>query len=249
MMFQFLFGVDGSREKWADAIRTSLEGKLDDDCVVAMARLGNRYQVAVASESGSRLKILEVISDSIIEALGFYCKYEYLSDNLKLPLDKVSYNILLHALTQFDRSSEEAVLKSCVQINNGMALDGVYRFRLGLLKERWREIINLTKENAIYLTDSETFYELIKFLFSSIEARVENIVLSKKNGDYIITDEKTRKKLFVSTDINEIIYSLIDYAPLSIAVNKSFDNELAVDLITKIFGMKQNEASVTCLNQ
>lgn len=247
-MFQFLFGVDSSREKWADSIRNSLESKLDADCVVATARLGDRYQVAVASESGSRLKILEVISDSIIDSLGFYCKYEYLSDNLKLPLDEVSYNILLHALTQFDRSSEEAVLKSCVQINNGMALDGVYRFRLGLLKKRWREIINLTKENAIYLTDSETFYELIKFLFSSIEARVENVILSRKNDNYIITDEKTRKKLFASSDINEIVYALIDYAPMSIAVNKSFDNEAAVELVTKIFGMKQNEASASYSN-
>ncbi|MCH5164544.1 MAG: hypothetical protein J1F36_05965 [Clostridiales bacterium] len=244
-MFQFLLGVDSSREKWAMAIKDTLTERLDADCLVAATKLGKRYQVAVASESDSKLKILEIISDSVIEALGYFCKYEYLSGNLKLPLDPVSYNILLHALTQFDRSSDEALLKNCVQISNGMALDGIYRFRLGLLKERWREIVNLTKENAIYLTDSETFYELIKFLFSSIEARVENVILSKSNGLYIITDEADRKNLFSSADINEIVYALIDYAPLSIAVNKSFENEKTVDLITKIFGMQQLNSSVT----
>ncbi len=238
-MFQFLLGVDSSREKWAMTIKDILSERLDSDCLVAATKLGKRYQVAVASESDSKLKILEIISDSVIETLGYYCKYEYLSMNLKLPLDSVNYNILLHALTQFDRASDEAMLKNCVQISNGMALDGIYRFRIGGLKERWHEIVNLTKENAMYLTDSETFYELIKFLFSSTEARVENVVLSKNNNQYIISDESGHKNLFSSSDINEIIYTLIDYAPLSIAVNKSFENEKTVSLITKLFGMQQ----------
>lgn len=241
-MFQFLLGVDSSRERWAMAIKDSLSEKLEPDCLVAATRLGKRYQVAVASESDSKLKILETISDSVIEALGYFCKYEYLSKNLKLPLDKQSYNILLHALTQFDRASDEALMKNCVPISSGMALDGIYRFRLGLLKERWREIINLTKENAMYLTDSETFYELIKFLFSSIEARVESVILSKSNDKYVISDGT--KPLFSSMDIEEIVYALIDYAPLSIAVNKSFGNEQTVELITKIFGMQQLTSNV-----
>ena len=237
-MFQFLLGVDSSREKWAMAIKDTLSERLAPDCLVAATRLGKRYQVAIASENDSKIKILETISDSIVDVLGYFSKFEFLSQNLKLPLDKQSYNILLHALTQFDRTSDAALIKSCVQISSGMALDGIYRFRLGLLKERWREIINLTRENAIYLTDSETFYELIKFLFSSIEARVENVVLSKSGGKYIIADEN-RKQLFVSSDIDEVVYALIDYAPLSIAVNKSFENEQTVELITKIFGMQQ----------
>lgn len=244
-MFQFLLGVDSSREKWAMAIKDTLSERLDSDCLIAFTKLGKRYQVAVASESDSKLKILEIITDSVIETLGYFCKYEYLSMNLKLPIDPVSNNILLHALIQFDRASDEAILKNCVQITNGMALDGIYRFRLGALKERWREIINLTKENAVYLTDAETFYELIKFLFSSIEARVENVILSKSNGEYIITDESGHKNLFASEDINEILYALIDYAPLSIAVNKSFENEKTVDLITKIFGMQQMSAGAS----
>ncbi len=238
-MFQFLLGVDSSHEKWAMAIKDTLSERLEPDCLVAATKLGKRYQVAIASESDSKLKILEIISDSVIETLGYFYKYEYLSMNLKLPLDPVNYNILLHALTQFDRSSDEAILKNCVQISNGMALDGVYRFRIGLLKERWREIVNLTRENAIYLTDSETFYELIKFLFSSIEARVENVVLSKNNDLFVISDESCRKNLFTSSDINEIVYTLVDLAPLSIAVNKSFENEKTVELITKLFGMQQ----------
>ncbi len=243
-MFQFLLGVDSSREKWAMAIKDTLSERLDSDCLVAATKLGKRYQVAVASESESKLKILEIISDSVIETLGYFSKYEYLSMNLKLPLDPVKYNILLHALTQFDRASDEAILKNCVQISNGMALDGIYRFRMGILKERWREIVELTKENAVYLADSESFYELIKFLFSSIEARVENVVLSKNNDKYIISDESVHKCLFSSSDINEIIYSLIDLAPLSIAVNKSFENEKTVDLITKLFGMQQFDSCV-----
>lgn len=244
-MFQFLLGVDSSREKWAMAIKDALSERLDPDCLVAATKLGKRYQVAVASESESKLKILEIISDSVIETLGYFCKFEYLSGNLKLPLDPFNYNILLHALTQFDRASDEAILKNCVQISNGMALDGVYRFRLGLLKERWKEIINLTKENALYLTDPETFYELIKFLFSSIEARVENVILSKSNGVYVITDESGHKNLFSSDDIHEVVYALIDYAPLSIAVNKSFENEKTVELITKIFGMQQMNSATS----
>lgn len=244
-MFQFLMGVDGPHEKWAMAIKDTLTERLNSECLVAATKLGKRYQVAVASESDSKLKILEIISDSVIETLAYFCKYEYLTSNLKLPLDVVSYNILLHALTQFDRAGDEALLRNCVQISNGMALDGVYRFRLGILKERWREIVNLTRENAVYLTDNETFYELIKFLFTSIEARVENVILSKSNGKYIITDEATRKNIFSSADINEIVYALVDYAPLSIAVNKSFGNEKTVELITNIFGMQQLNSEIS----
>ncbi len=243
-MFQFLMGVDGSHEKWATAIKDALSERLSPDCLVAETKLGKRYQVAIASENGNKVKILETISDSVIDVLGYFCKYEFLSSNLRLPLDSRSYNILLHALTQFDRVSDAALMKSCVQITNGVALDGIYRFRLGLLKERWKEIINLTRENAMYLTDSETFYELIKFLFSSIEARVESVVLSRSNGKYLISDDNLRQ-LFVSPDINEILYTLIDYAPLSIAVNKSFESEQTVELITKIFGMQQISGSLS----
>lgn len=242
-MFQFLLGVDSSREKWALAIKDALSERLDSNCLVALSKLGKRYQVAIASETSNKAMILEAISDSVIKTLAYFCKYEYLRSNLTLPLDELNYNILLHALVQFDRASEEDVLKNCIQICDGMALDGIYRFRLGVLKERWREIATLTKENALYLADLETFYELIKFLFSSIDAQIENVILSKNNGEYVISEEHSHKTIFSSLDVNEIIYKLIDCAPLSIAVNKSFENENTIELITKIFGMRQSKAN------
>lgn len=242
-MFQFLLGVDSSREKWALAIKDELSEKLDSTCLVAFSRLGKRYQVAIASETSNKALILDAISDSVIKTLWYFSKYEFLKANLNLPLNELNYNILLHALVQFDRTSEEEVLKSCVQISDGMALDGVYRFRLSALKERWKEIAMLTKENAVYLADLETFYELIKFLFSSIDAQIENVILSKSNGKYVISEQQSRKTIFSSNDVNEIVYKLVDCAPLSIAVNKSFENENTVELITKIFGMRQSKAN------
>lgn len=242
-MFQFLISADKPKEEWITTIMDFLRQNLPSDCLIATTKTGGRCQLAIASETEERNLIIKIIADCIIEALGYFCKYKYLSDNLKLPLDADRYNILLHSLVQFDRSSDEKMLKSCVQISDGMALDGIYNFRLSELKRRWDEIIMLTKENSIYLIDNETYFELINFLFTSIEAKVKNVVLAKRGENYVITNENDSKLLFSSRDVKEIVYKLIDYAPLSIAVNRSFENEKTIELITRLFGMRQSEIS------
>lgn len=48
----------------------------------------------------------------------------------------------------------------------------------------------LTAENAAYIADENTFFELIRFLFSNIDARVKDVSL--KGGDIykILADGK-----------------------------------------------------------
>ena len=112
-------------------------------------------------------------------------------------------------------------------------MDGVYRFKMQKLKRRWDEILALTAENAAYIADENTFFELIRFLFSNIDARVKDVSL--KGGDIykILADGKL---IFSSCDEKEIVYALIDYAPITVSINKSFNNDKTVKLITQIFG-------------
>ena len=110
---------------------------------------------------------------------------------------------------------------------SGTALDGVYRFKMQKLKRRWDEILALPAENAAYIADENTFFELIRFLFSNIDARVKDVSLKG------LADGKL---IFSSCDEKEIVYALIDYAPITVSINKSFNNDKTVKLITQIFG-------------
>lgn len=231
-MFRFLLGVDEAHKEWGVHIKNSLCNALTD-CMVAGGRKGKRYQIAIAGEPQNKADTIKTINDCVVDRLCYHAKLGYVYRKLKVPLDDFRKNILAHALTGFDSESDKKILSKSYVFNSGTALDGVYRFKMQKLKKRWDEIISLTVENGMYIAQDGTYFELIRFLFSNIEARVKDV--SIKGGDeYRIFGEN--RLLFASKDVKEIVYALIDYAPVTVAINKSFGNDDTVNLITKIFG-------------
>ncbi len=231
-MFRYLLGVDETHKDWGVQIKNSLSCVLCD-CMVAGGNKGKRYQIAIAGEPTDRADTIKKINDCVVDRLCYHAKLCYICRKLRVPLDEYRRNILAHALTGFDCESDKEILAKSHVFSSGTALDGVYRFKMQKLKRRWDEILALTAENAAYIADENTFFELIRFLFSNIDARVKDVSL--KGGDIykILADGKL---IFSSCDEKEIVYALIDYAPITVSINKSFNNDKTVKLITQIFG-------------
>ncbi len=126
-----------------------------------------------------------------------------------------------------------------MSVKNGMALDGIFNFKMGELKDRWLEICNLTKTNGAYLYDDETYNELLRFLISAVNPKINKLTVCEHNGKYRITGALKNSMLDLSAvDVAELMYYLIDLAPLELFIDGSITNGELYRRLTGIFDAK-----------
>ncbi|MCL1953724.1 MAG: hypothetical protein FWF58_03145, partial [Firmicutes bacterium] len=102
-------------------------------------------------------------------------------------------------------------------VHDTMSIDGYFNFRLYEIRDRWLDICKLAKENALFLTDRETMFELLRFLMSTIKPKIEKIVVKQFNSIfevYTLDDQ-----LLIQLDNPEdLLLYFIETAPLEIRI-------------------------------
>ena len=135
--------------------------------------------------------------DAVAEVVISNCKAFYINERVKLPIhDLVLRNAFTSALLAFDRDTDKIIAKTLLGdlVRGGSCcLDSVYDFMLTSLKERWNEVIQLANDNMCYLVCRKTFEELLSFLISNIDCKIDDTMFMH------IPEKNTReevKKLF-----------------------------------------------------
>lgn len=117
-----------------------------------LAREGGSAELA-AGEERAALRIRtrgeetrEVLKSKIAEVLGIGYKYEFLRRRLRASLSRRDKKLLCAALIAADFESDGAYLTRRLGNSNEYCIDGVYRFRLTALKEKWQHIADYVPE-------------------------------------------------------------------------------------------------------
>ena len=239
-MFQITVSVDGSKSDWLYAIEDMIKSKLEACYAVSAFNLsGRRLYCGFGCEAEHKAEMLAAVKECIVEMYAVVTKFDYMKRNLQLCLPSRRYEILLHTLVAFDRENEYKLLRRAVRVEDGLALDGLFDFRLRELKERWLEICKLTKTNGAYLHDDETYNELLRFLISAVDPKINRLTVCEDGGKYRLTGAlKTGDLDLCVGDVDELMYCLIDLAPLELIIEGGISNHELSDRLIDIFDAK-----------
>lgn len=240
-MFQFCFSIDLEHKKWFDATEEVFAIKIKKaGGIYACSADKHRFTVCVACEGGNKAKLLGILKSCFIDMYATVVKYDYLKNNVKLPIERKSYNLLLHTLVAFDRENERELLTEQIRPINGMALDGIFNFKLKELRDRWNEIATLANENGAYLIDEDTLNELIRFLISAVSPKIDELEISQSDNKYNISSKIPNREFEYNViDTEQLLLYLIDVAPLELRLSGDFTDKHLCDKLVCIFDAKR----------
>jgi len=240
-MYQFNMSVNKKNAGWFSAIEKVFTIKMRAlDGVVAFKDNASRIEISAACESERRGEAEEVIKHTLREMYLTVCKYEYLAGVLKIPaLSRDSFKILIHTLVVFDREAENEIIENNLVLNDCLALDGFFHFRLGELKKRWDEIAQLASHNSLYLNHEETLNELLRFLISAVTPKIQKLSVSVSEGCYNVTGRYQNSNFeFRLLSPEKLLVYLINVAPLELTLDGEFSDERLYKRIVSIFDGK-----------
>lgn len=239
-MYQITISVDSNRADWLYSVDEVIKNKLQSCIAVsALHTSGRRIYCSFGCEQQSASVMRDAIKEGLVEMYGVVGKYDYIKRNLSLGLSKTNYDLLLHTLVAFDRENEHKLLNKIIRVENNIALDGIFNFKLCELKERWTEICNLTRTNGEYLYDDETYIELLRFLISAVNPKVNKLTVREVNGTYSLSGALKNSVINIDAqNSSELMYYLIDLAPLELIIEGGISNRELSKRLIGIFDAK-----------
>lgn len=174
------------------------------------------------------------IERCIIKVICNFYKDCFLSENLRLPLhENMSLTAFKKALINFDKETDFFIISKNLQLEKNLHLDSFYHFKLKALRDKWGELIALANENSDYLTSSEAFFDLLKFLIDNLEICENEIdVFEEEDGYHLRPESEEIGHEILSKE--GLISSLIELCPKKINLFCRTDDNTA-GFLSKIF--------------
>jgi len=134
---------------------------------------------------------IETLKDAIADVIVGDCKSHYIIENMKLPIrDEIDRHLFISALCEFDREVDKYLVSEILEITPTFVLGSFYDYRLGNLKRRWDEICLIANENIENLVVEGNFFELLRYLISNLEHRLDEVFLESVNGQIRVYDRQ-----------------------------------------------------------
>ena len=143
----------------------------------------------------------------------------------------------------FDSIADKQEIKQEIILNKSINIDSFYYFRLGFIRDKWNEILSIITA-SVYMTDSDDFMELLKFLVGSLDTSVPLINIYFRNNKFDICDNANNsivaKENFDNIE-EAMISQIIELCPKKINLY-CIDNisTRAMDIIYYLFDKKIN---------
>jgi hypothetical protein len=201
-------------------------------------------KLLIACENNQKLKLTKILDEAISELFVSEYKEEYLKNNLNLHnIDEVNLKAFIKALVCFDKDYDKEYCIKKLNYEGALYLQSVFAFKLKTLREKWKDICELTNDNSIFLKTEGTFLELLKFLIKNLKIKEKTINIVFKNNAYEFMDEKGKKiKLKNKEEESEEIFLITNLITLNPkAINLHCDSTIKIktlNLLNELFGNK-----------
>lgn len=217
--------------------------------VTTYERLGT-ISILISCNMCDQNRIKNFVENLISDVIAEDYKLQYLNQNLSLPnLDEMSKTAFIQALLSFDKEADKYIVQKFLNLDGSIDIDAFFYFKLGAVKEKWKELVQIANDNKGYLSSNETLVELLKFLVDNLEIKNGEINVLQENDSISFYDEN--KNLIKRSNISEkdinstIISSLISLAPKMVNVYSSENfNENLIKLLKQIFDKRINILSI-----
>lgn len=241
-MYETVIIVDNKHLRWLDELASLINEKLGDSAVTACKIGGRCSYISVGADGRRTGQVAAGVASSLISLILGRMKYDFISERIRsLRCPDASIKLLCHALTGFDRETEEEMVAETLPSGKILDLEGYRNFRMSELVSRWMEICRLATEHSAYLCDEETMNELLRFLIDAGRSDGSRAEIFKLGGKYRIVehrrDGESGEKIFETFD--DMLCHLIDIAPCETVVS-GFEYDDKFRRLHSIFDVKCN---------
>lgn len=149
----------------------------------------NCYKILIAVPIIERFKIHNIIKEKIAESILLFFKKKFILSGLDFEINKtIEMSVFIKSLIVFDSDIDKEIIIERLKFDNNLIVNSFLNFKLGFLKHKWKELISLANDNAMYLLSRDSFLELIKFLISNLENRQYVVNIFSKENCYLLCD-------------------------------------------------------------
>ena len=240
-MYEMEIGVGPSAVDWLKKIERDVR-KSGITAVAVCVAEDRRAHLCIGTSGKSADPVKKLAAKSVRNILLCDVKRRYIGKRLRrLKLGASARNLLVHALTVFDRETEDEMLCEILHIGKVFDLDGFRHFRMRELYSRWDEMCELAGRHDDYLRDEETLYDLLKYLVNAERRSGAKAEVYRLEDKYRLIETSSgdgrEEKIFDRFD--DLICRLIDFAPGETLIS-GFEYDDKYRKLSNIFGARVN---------
>ncbi len=204
--------------------------------------------IVIAIPQNKKEEIKDYILDIIINIYTTKYKLEYLLGNFNFEVtNDINMKAFIKALMVFDLDTDKKIIRQKLLNIDSIVVDSFFHFRLGVLKARWNDLINLANDNIMYLMSKDTFIELIKFLVSNLEFKCDFVSVKQSGKDFKIYDKdgkSLKDELEDCENLNDVflITTLISLNPRRIRLDTT--NNLKDNTMSLLYEIFNNRVEI-----
>lgn len=164
------------------------------------------------------------VKESVLTNIAYYIikehKFNFFYNQIKKQnLPDIHIKSLSKALTLFDIESDIYLTLNLLPPTGTVVVNSFYMFKMGKLRDKWQEFINVTNLNSPIMLNQEIYIEFLKFLYSAIPCQYEEVnVLIDESNKFSLTD-KNNNVLMPEVCLDDelsLVTNLIFLAPKTI---------------------------------
>ena len=168
--------------------------------------------------------------------LGVTCVgNDYLKNHINFVVSSENlFDAFIKVYTYFDSELERRIVLRILSFDEKIVLESFLYFKLQPLLLKWKEMCSLANSNLSLFLESQTFLELLKFLISNMDIKVESLIIDLSSSCQFFEERKNKLiflKNFNEAEDFEIITGLIEFSPNKIKIISGKNHNLIYNLI------------------
>ena len=197
------------------------------------------YKYCLIVQEDIKNTIKAIVLSYLVDNFIYFYKRDYILQNLKFNIENnKQFSFFLKALICFDYPIDKEFILQTIKDCNTIYLDSLFLFGIKRLKNKWNELSTLANENYFYINNEDSFIQLVKFLISNIDYRVNTVNVYLEDNKYKFFDQNNNYINdylldFPSDEESFLINSLISLCPQKIRLH--FDTKKVDYFLYELF--------------
>lgn len=153
-----------------------------------MLNCNNRSYLCLACRDTFQHQIKYILQEQIAQTLCLGYKNMFVRSLLDLECANFYQNLLIDTMCAFDHKYDANQLAGIVDTDSNIYIDGYYNFRMGNMKRRWKNLVDMVLENDYLLQDNQLILEFLQYLLQSVDSKCQQLSICFDGSSYNLFD-------------------------------------------------------------
>ncbi len=232
--WEFELTCDISKAPCIEYIKTKLKNLIKSQKgIITTIYSKSNITLLIGLNKAQKMEIKQFLYSCIAEMIVNEYKAEYLRSNFDFEMKEgLLLKCFIKGLVCFDSDFEKQIIYSKLIAFDKINLESFVDFRLKFLKSKWEDLVCLANDNYLYLLSGGNFFELMKFLISNLDCRVDKLEVELSGDSFnLISSGKNLDLPFMINNKSQedLAASIVSLCPKTITIyngkNLNFDVE------------------------